>query len=409
MAVLKSLLLASLASAGLVAADGLNTRAKAAGKKYFGTEISISVMNDGNANNIAKNSQDFGQYTCENEMKFDALEPARNSFNYGNADKIVAQAQANGQIMRCHALIWHSQVPAWVTNGRFNKADLSSILKNHIANVVGHYKGKCYAWDVVNEALNEDGSYRTSGSVWGSTIGSEFIPMAFAAAAAADPAAKLYYNDYNCDRPGAKATGAQNLIKMVKAAGAPIHGFGMQGHMTTGQVGSASQYVSHMQSFANLGVEVAYTELDIATPSSNPNFQQQATDYATIVSACKQVAACIGITTWGFTDKHTWISNSAPLIWDANLQKKAAYNAILNAWGSTSGGGDNGGGNTGGGDNGGGNTGGGGCTVAMYGQCGGNGYSGCKTCASGSTCKFSNDWYSQCLQVDSYQGGQHRY
>jgi endo-1,4-beta-xylanase len=393
---LKAILVASLATAGLVAADGLNARAKAAGKKYFGTELSTYVMNDGSANNIAKNSQDFGQYTCENEMKFDALEPARNSFNYGNADKIVAQAQANGQLMRCHTLVWHAQVPSWVTNGRFDNATLIGIMKNHIANVVGHYKGKCYAWDVVNEALNEDGSYRSSGSIWGSTIGPAFIPIAFAAAAAADPAAKLYYNDYNCDRPGAKANGAQNLIKMVKAAGAPIHGFGMQGHMTTGQVGSASTYVSHMQSFANLGVEVAYTELDIATPSNSPNFQQQATDYATIVSACKQVSVCVGITTWGFTDKYTWLSNSAPLMWDKNLQKKAAYDAILNAWGSASGGGSTtpvGGGGDGGGDNGGGS----GCSVARYGQCGGSGYTGCKMCASGSTCKYSNDWYSQCL------------
>ena len=188
---LKAILLATLASAGLVAADGLNTRAHAAGKKYFGTEISTQVLGDANANNIAKNSQDFGQYTCENEMKFDATEPSRGSFNYANADKIVAQAEANGQLMRCHALVWHSQVPSWVTNGNFDNATLISIMKNHIANVVGHYKGKCYAWDVVNEALNEDGSYRTSGSIWGSTIGPAFIPIAFAAAAAADPAAKL--------------------------------------------------------------------------------------------------------------------------------------------------------------------------------------------------------------------------
>jgi endo-1,4-beta-xylanase len=321
---------------------------------------------------------------------------------------------------RCHALVWHNQVPSWVTNGGFNNATLQSIMKNHIANVVGHYKGKCYAWDVVNEALNEDGSYRSSGSVWGSTIGPAFIPMAFAAAAAADPAAKLYYNDYNvsfscglpgygdillnlvqCDKPGAKATGAQNLIKMVKAYGAPIHGFGMQGHMTTGQVGSASTLISNMQAFTALGVEVAYTELDIATPSSNPNFNQQAIDYATVVSACKQVAGCVGITIWGFTDRYTWISNSAPLVWDTNYQKKPAYTSILNAWGSS------GGGSTGtpttivtrtttptstptGG-------GGSGCTVAQWGQCGGSGYSGCKTCASGYTCKYSNDWYSQCL------------
>lgn len=392
---LKPSVLVCLVGAGLAAADGLNARAQAAGKKYFGTEISIPVMNDAGANNIAKNSQDFGQYTAENEMKFDALEPSRGVFNYGNADRIVAQAQANGQIMRCHALIWHAQVPNWVQNGRFDNATLISIMKTHIANVVGHYKGKCYAWDVVNEALKDDGSYRTSESVWASTIGPAFIPMAFAAAAAADPSAKLYYNDYNCDKPGAKSTGAQNLIRMVKAYGAPIHGMGLQGHFTTGQVGGASTLVSNLQAFANLGVEVAYTELDIATPSSNPNFNQQATDYATVVSACKQVAACVGITTWGFTDKHTWIRNSYPLIWDINLQKKAAYNAILNAWGSSSGGGGGGGGGvtttarpptpTGG------------ACAAQWGQCGGQGWTGPTCCVAPYTCKAQNAYYSQCV------------
>ena len=194
---------------------------------------------------------------------------------------------------------------------------------------------------------------------------------------------------------------------MVKSYGAPIHGFGMQGHMTTGSVGAASQYVTNMQAFANLGVEVAYTELDISTPSSSPNFAQQATDYATIVTACKQVSACIGITTWGFTDKYTWISNSAPLVWDTSLQKKAAYNAILNAWGASGGSSTtttaattmttavttkatttSAAATT---------TAGSGCTAAQWAQCGGNGYTGCTKCASPYTCKYSNDWYSQCL------------
>lgn len=185
------------------------------------------------------------------------------------------------------------------------------------------------------------------------------------------------------------------MVKLVKSYGAPIHGVGMQAHLTTGQVGAASQYVSNMQAYVNLGVEVAYTELDIQTPSSSPNFAQQATDFATIVSACKQVSACVGITTWGFTDKYTWISNSYPLIWDTSLQKKAAYNAILNAWSGTaastttssaaaatstaaSGGGS-------------------GCTAAKYAQCGGQGYTGCTNCVAGTTCQATNNYYSQCL------------
>ncbi|KAM0271648.1 hypothetical protein ACHAQH_009016 [Verticillium albo-atrum] len=183
-------------------------------------------MHDNPANPIGSNGLDFGSYTCENEMNFDALQPSRGNFNYGNADRIVAQARANGLHMRCHTLIWHSQVPAWVSNGNFDRATMISILETHIRNVVTHFKGSCYAWDVINEALNEDGTYRTT--------------------KAADPNAKLYYNDHNCDRPGRKSTGAQNLLRMVKSAGAPIDSMGLQGHFTTGQTGSLATLTENL-------------------------------------------------------------------------------------------------------------------------------------------------------------------
>ncbi|KAF3353299.1 Cutinase [Verticillium dahliae VDG1] len=270
-------------------------------------------------------------------MKFDALQPSRGTFNYGNADRIVAQAKANGMNMRCHALVWHSQVPSWVSNGNFDRTTMISILETHIRNVVTHFKGACYAWDVVNEALNEDGTYRTTDSVWYRTIGVDYIPLAFKPARAADPNAKLYYNDYNCDRPGRKATGAQNLIRMVRDAGAPIDGMGLQGHMTTGQIGSLATLTENLRAFANLNVDVANTELDMVARSGSSQFQKQATDWATVVQACLAVARCVGITGWGFTDAHTWIGGGNPLIWDASYQKKPAYNAILTAWGSSSG------------------------------------------------------------------------
>ncbi|KAH6704775.1 endo-1,4-beta-xylanase [Verticillium dahliae] len=197
--------------------------------------------------------------------------------------------------------------------------------------------GACYAWDVVNEALNEDGTYRTTDSVWYRTIGVDYIPLAFKAVRAADPNAKLYYNDYICDRPGRKVTGAQNLIRMVRDAGAPIDGMGLQGHMTTGQIGSLATLTENLWAFANLNVDVAYTELDMVARSGSSQFQKQATDWATVVQACLAVARCVGITGWGFTDAHTWIGGGNPLIWDASYQKKPAYNAILTAWGSSSG------------------------------------------------------------------------
>ncbi|KAI1872161.1 uncharacterized protein JN550_003880 [Neoarthrinium moseri] len=350
---------------GLVSADGLSSRAKAAGKLYWGTAINPNVLNDASAKAIGTNSQDFGSFTCENEMKFDATEPSR------------------------------------VTNGNFDNATMISIMKNHITNVMTHFKGKCYAWDVVNEALAENGGYRTD-SAWYKAIGPAFIPIAFAHAATVDPSAKLYYNDYNCDVPGSKSTGAQNLIKTIRAYGARVDGMGLQGHMSVGNVNQAN-LISNLNAFAALNVEVAYTELDINTPApgTSSTLEQQAKDYASVVNACKAVSKCVGITQWGVADKYTWISGGAPLPWNSALAKKPAYTSALNAWGSgggtpttttlattttkapstttTAGGGS------------------GGCTVARYGQCGGSGYSGCTTCASGSSCSYSNDYYSQCL------------
>lgn len=235
--------------------------------------------------------------------------------------------------MRCHNLVWYQSVPSWVTSGNFDNATLISIMVNHITNVVSHYKGKCYAWDVVNEAIYADGTYRgqtsASTSIWYQTIGPAFIPIAFAAAAAADPSAKLYYNDYSIEAPGAKASGALNLVKMVKSYGAKIDGVGLQAHFATGLVASNAHLVSSLQAFAALGVEVAYTELDVSTPSSSPNYAQQAKDYANVVSACKQVPQCVGITVWGFTDKYSWIPGSYPDLWNTTLGKKQAYYSTL--------------------------------------------------------------------------------
>jgi endo-1,4-beta-xylanase len=146
--------------------------------------------------------------------QWESTEPQRNTFTFAKGDAIANLARANKQMLRCHTLVWHQQLPSWVTSGNFNNATLVSILKSHITNVVTHYKGQCYAWDVVNEALNEDGSYRDS--VFLKTIGPAYIPIAFAAAAAADPNSKLYYNDYNIENDyGTKVASIPNSILSV--------------------------------------------------------------------------------------------------------------------------------------------------------------------------------------------------
>ncbi|ROW01217.1 hypothetical protein VSDG_02910 [Cytospora chrysosperma] len=321
-----------LATSSPVLGDGLNTRAQRNGLKYFGTEVSTAVLNDAAANAIAKRNEDFGSYTAEYEMKFAYTEPSRNSFSYSLGDRIVNQALSNGMVMRCHNLVWYQSLPTWITSGNFDNATLISIMVNHITNVVTHYKGKCYAWDVVNEAIYADGTYRgqtsASASIWYKTIGPAYIPIAFAAAAAADPAAKMYYNDYSIETPSTKANAVVNLVKMVQSYGVRIDGVGLQAHFSAGAP-SQAHLVAALKAYTDLGVEVAYTELDISTPSSVPDFAQQATDYATVVGACQQVSRCVGVTVWGFTDKYTWIVGSLPDLWNTTLGKKPAYYSTL--------------------------------------------------------------------------------
>lgn len=287
-----------------------------------------------------------------------------------------------------------------MTSGTWTNATLTAVLKNHIKNEVTHYKGKCYSWDVVNEAFNEDGTWRTS--VFYNTIGPEFVAIAFEAAAAADPTVKLYYNDYNIESPGGKATAAQNLVKSLKSRGIKIDGVGLQAHLIVGSTPSLATQTANLKSFTSLGVEVAYTELDIRHPSLPPSssaLAQQQTDYYNTVAACL-AAKCVGVTLWDYTDKYSWIPSvfagqGMACPWDANLVKKAApYNGIVSALGGKPIGGTTSTGTTPPATS---APGGGGGTVPHWNQCGGLGYTGATACASPYTCTVINPWYSQCL------------
>ncbi|KAJ5679892.1 hypothetical protein N7462_008136 [Penicillium macrosclerotiorum] len=383
-----------------VQADGLDTAAVALGKLYFGTATDNPELSDTAYETQLNNTNDFGQITPGNSQKWDATEPTQNTFTFTKGDAIVDLAEANGQMVRCHNLVWHNQLPSWVTSGTWTNATLVAALKNHITNVVTHYKGQCYAWDVVNEALNEDGTYRTS--LWYQTIGEAYLPIAFATAAAADPNVKLYYNDYNIEYAGSKATGAQNIVKLIKSYGVKIDGVGLQAHFIVGSTPSRSAQASNMASFINLGVEVAITELDIrmTLPSTDALLAQQKTDYSNTVGACSDTKGCVGVTIWDWTDKYSWVPSTfsgqgAACPWDENLAKKPAYTGILTALGgtatattttqvtSTSTTSSSSSTST--------------SVAAHWGQCGGSGWTGATTCASGYTCTYFNDWYSQCL------------
>ncbi|WIV56018.1 endo-1,4-beta-xylanase [Amycolatopsis nalaikhensis] len=306
-----SLLLAT--SAG--AATTLGASAAQTGR-YFGTAVSAGKLGDSTYVSIL--DREFTMVTPENEMKWDATEPNRNQFTYTGGDRILNQAVSTGKRVRGHALLWHQQQPGWAQS--LSGSDLRQAAINHVTQVATHYKGKIYAWDVVNEAFADGGSGGRRDSNLQRT-GNDWIEAAFRAARAADPGAKLCYNDYNTDGVNAKSTGIYNMVRDFKARGVPIDCVGFQSHLSNS---APSDYQANLQRFADLGVEVQITELDIS--GSN-----QANAYAAVTRACLAVARCAGITVWGIRDTDSWRTGENPLLFDGNGNKKAAYTSVLDA------------------------------------------------------------------------------
>ncbi|MDM7854557.1 endo-1,4-beta-xylanase [Cellulomonas alba] len=310
---------ATLLAGPAQAASTLGAQAATSGR-YFGTAVAAGRLGDSTYVSIL--DREFNAITPENEMKWDATEPSRNSFSFGSADQIVSHAQSHGQRMRGHTLVWHNQLPSWVSS--INDANtLRSVMDNHITQVMSHFKGKIYAWDVVNEAF-ADGSTQHRSSVFQNVLGNGFIEEAFRTARNADPSAKLCYNDYNIeDWNAAKTQGVYSMVRDFKSRGVPIDCVGFQSHFGTG--GPPSTFQTTLSNFAALGVDVQLTELDIAQASS--------TNYSNTVRACMNVSRCTGITVWGIRDSDSWRSSENPLLFSSNGSKKSAYDAVLSALG----------------------------------------------------------------------------
>ncbi|MEO3755826.1 endo-1,4-beta-xylanase [Streptomyces sp. B6B3] len=314
-----------LAAAGVVMSTGSATAqadtlgaAAAQSGRYFGAAIAPNFL--GEADYASTLNTEFNSVVAENAMKWDATEPNQGQFSFSGGDAIVAHAQSQGMSVRGHTLVWHAQQPGWVQG--LTGDSLRQAMVDHITGVASHYAGQIYSWDVVNEAFEEDGSRRQSNLQ--QQMGDGWIEEAFRAADAADPDARLCYNDYNLDGVNAKSDGVYAMVEDFLARGVPIDCVGIQTHLS--QDSDLSTYQENLQRFSDLGVDVEITELDVGGSGS-----AQADVYRTVTESCVAVARCTGITTWGITDKYSWRGQDTPLLFDANYQKKEAYTAVLEA------------------------------------------------------------------------------
>ena len=289
-------------------------------------------------------SREFNQLEPENAMKFGPIHPGPTTYNFGPPDALVAFARSHNMAVCGHTLVWHNQRPSWLTGGNFTPDQLASQLHDHINTVVGRYAGEVYAWDVVNEAFNDNGTLRST--IWSDSpgiglAGTAYIEQAFRWAHEADPQALLFYNDYSAEAVNSKSDAIYKMAQDFKSRGVPFNGIGMQMHFTTSTPSLAS-IESNIQRITALGLQVHITELDIRLPvdssgaATPANLATQAQIYHDIAASCLKFPLCTAVQTWGFTDKYSWIPGTFPgqgaaLEFDTGYQPKPAYKSIAAA------------------------------------------------------------------------------
>lgn len=293
----------------------------------------------------------YNSLTSENHMKFGPIHPAPDTYNFTEADRLVAFAKEHGKLVRGHTLVWHNQNAPWVfqdaAGGLVDRDTLLKRMEEHIRTVVSHYRGSVYCWDVVNEAVADSGpELLRQKSPWLEIIGPDFIEKAFEFTHAADPDALLFYNDYNESQPD-KRDKIYQLVKGLKEKGVPIHGIGLQAHWNI-YWPSLDDIRAAIELYASLGVQLHVTELDLSvfafddrrTDLSEPTAEMmelQEERFEQIFALFREYAGVItNVTFWGAADDTTWLDNfpvrgrkNWPLLFDTQHRPKPALARIM--------------------------------------------------------------------------------
>jgi endo-1,4-beta-xylanase len=288
----------------------------------------------------SKAIQQFNSITPENIFKAEYLHPQPFVFNWVEADSLVSFCQKNNKRLHGHTLIWHQQLPQWILEYQGSSSDWETLMKTHIQTIVAHFKDKVTAWDVVNEAFNEDGTLRDN--IWKQHIGADYIEKAFLFARESDPTALLFYNDYNLESNPSKRKSVLSLFNHLKNRGVKVDGIGIQMHISTSYPES-TQIAHAIQEIASNHYKVHISELDISVNplgkdivASEALFNEQADVLGSVVFNYNQVPKPLqyGITFWGISDKNSWIPNfynreDYPLLYDEQFLPKPCYCKLI--------------------------------------------------------------------------------
>lgn len=337
---LSSILYPSCQKENLSLCENLNNRLSDRVDFYLGTAVDLpNLLNNQDYSQIINNQ--FNSVTAENIMKPAYLHPSLNTYYWTEADQLADYCIANSKRLHGHTLIWHNQLPEWILNYQGSTDDWENLLREHIFQIVNHFKGKVSSWDVVNEAFNDDGTLRNS--IWKEKLGPSYIEKAFNYARQADPNAKLFYNDYSLAINPMKRTAVLNCLNSLKSKGTPIDGIGMQMHIFNSfpENNEISNAINEIWKNDYL---VHISELDISiNPFSHAmqippedELKRQAEKYLYIFKTYDNIPDQykFGITIWGVSDNVSWIRkfynrDDFPLLFDDNYQPKPAFCKLI--------------------------------------------------------------------------------
>ena len=278
----------------------------------------------------------FNYVTAEWEMKWDPVQKTPGVFDFSGADRIVEFAEERGMRVKGHALVWHGATPAWVT--ALSPPELRIAVEDHIRTVAGRYRGRVWAWDVVNEAI-DDAQPGLRSTVFSRGLGSDYVAEAFRLARQADPEAQLIYNDYGGEGLNRKSNDVYNLVRDLKQRGL-VDGVGLQMHVSAASLPSIADIAVNIRRLAALGLQVNISEMDVRVRDvpgdTAAKLERQRQVYRDVVAACVAEPRCEAITLWGFTDAHSWIDGffgpDDPLLFDDQYRAKPAFFGVQDAF-----------------------------------------------------------------------------